>query len=57
MDLLDKEMQHGTRAAINSRGLDGMTTLHLATTNDHVDAVDALVNHGKNIDIEAKTNI
>lgn len=28
MDLLDKEIQHGSRAAINSKGLDGMTALH-----------------------------
>jgi len=57
MDLLDKEMQHGARAAINSRGLDGMTALHLAVAKDHVKAVDALIQNGKNIDIEAKTNI
>jgi ankyrin repeat protein len=57
MDLLDKEEQRGTASEINSKGLDGMTALHLAAVKDNVEALDTLINYGKKIDIEARTNI
>jgi ankyrin repeat protein len=55
-DLLDKELQGGVIAEINSKGLDGMTALHQAAANDHVEAIDALISHAKKIDIEARTD-